>query len=62
MKGKETKITTAGVFRCCVSSVADELLEADVSPGDESMCQHCRRKFVLGAEYVWQPKGAGYER
>ena len=56
MKGKETTITTAGVFRCCVSSVADELLETDVKPGDESMCEHCRRKFVLGDDNCWVPK------
>lgn len=49
MKTKETMITSAGVYRCCLSSVATEYLEGevDIDYGDRSKCEHCDREFEL---------------
>jgi len=57
---KETKIQTAGVFRCCTSSVAREYEKSNQSVGIGAMskCIHCERAFKLENKYnemVWTP-------
>ena len=57
----QTTIPTAGVMRCCLSSVACEHLDAGkmVKEGDTSSCQHCKRTFTLrkpvGGKMIWYP-------
>lgn len=51
MKLEDTTITTAGVMRCCLATVADEL-SGEVREGDESACDHCGERFRL----VWAPR------
>jgi hypothetical protein len=59
MKITETRVTTAGVFRCCLGSVATEYLEGgDVAIGATSKCKHCDREFTLvddANHCVWIP-------
>ena len=41
MKITDTSVTTIGVFRCCVASVATEYLEeGEVAIGATSECKH----------------------
>ena len=47
MRAEDTRITTSGVFRCCVATVATELLNSDFELGQKSECMHCKRKFAL---------------
>ena len=47
MKLDETKITAAGVLRCCLQSVGREHLEKDVFIGDKSTCEFCGEAFTL---------------
>ena len=42
-----TRIETAGVLRCCYSSVAQEYLGKTVRLGDKSACRYCKQKFTL---------------
>lgn len=58
----DTRIETAGVMRCCLTSVAEEYLPARrVASGATSRCQYCRQAFTLvapaaGKVYpVWKP-------
>jgi hypothetical protein len=56
MKISDTRIEEAGVFRCCVGSVATEYLNKDVDiSGSSSECKHCGRAFHLNALGVWVP-------
>lgn len=59
---EETVISQAGVFRCCLATVAVEHLGKRVSLGATSKCAYCGRKFVLMAppegqnsRPVWSP-------
>ena len=55
---RDTRIETAGVYRCCLESVASEYSGQTVKVGDKSQCQHCGEKFTLvkeGESYVWKP-------
>lgn len=49
MKIDKTIITAAGVFRCCLASVACEYVDEgrDVELGDKSKCAHCNKPFTL---------------
>lgn len=51
MKLTDTKITYAGVYRCCI-----DLLDApeEVEAGDEAKCGACGRVFRLQGD-VWLP-------
>ena len=56
----ETKISTAGVFRCCLSSVAKEYAKCrqSVGIGTLSNCVHCGQIFRLEqkqGEAIWIP-------
>ena len=58
MKSKpveETTITQAGVYRCCLGSVAIEYLGKKVEPGTESTCEYCGEEFRLQEDWVWVP-------
>jgi hypothetical protein len=58
MKITETRVTTVGVFRCCLGSVATEYLDGDVAIGATSKCKHCDTEFTLvddANQYVWLP-------
>jgi len=51
----------AGVFRCCLATVACEHLDAGrkVAEGEKSECVHCKRKFTLRCpikgKSIWFP-------
>lgn len=47
MKAKDTRIPIGGVFRCCLATVATELLNSDFELGTKSACMHCKRTFEL---------------
>jgi len=51
----DTRIQTAGVFRCCFD-VTDEELVREVKVGDKRNCQHCGREFELMDDNVWEAK------
>jgi hypothetical protein len=54
----ETRITVAGVMRCCLASVATEYEGTMVCEGMTSKCKHCGEAFTLirdGEHYVWTP-------
>lgn len=56
MKIDKTIIADAGVFRCCLSSVAKTLIEVKI--GDKSECKYCGEKFTLNKvekDNVWEP-------
>jgi hypothetical protein len=60
MKLTDTRVTSSGVFRCCVETVATEYLDGDgvVAIGATSKCKHCDREFTLVDDanyYVWLP-------
>ena len=59
MKITDTTISSGGVFRCCLSSVATEYLAVgEVEYSDRSHCKHCDREFELvneGEHDVWLP-------
>jgi hypothetical protein len=61
MKLKDTTITTAGVFRCCVQSVAAEIeQDAEIQIGHKSRCVYCHEPFTLtmdptGKGGIWLP-------
>ena len=58
---QQTVISSAGVLRCCLATVACEHLDAGrkVKEGDKSSCQHCKRTFTLRkplrGKMVWHP-------
>ena len=55
----ETTIDTAGVFRCCLASVASEYIGKKVHIGDKSRCQYCHMTFTLTKaepKPMWVPK------
>lgn len=57
MKTEDTRITQAGVMRCCLSTVATEHLGGEVEEGEESSCLHCGERFrLVGGTWkpVWQ--------
>ena len=43
----ETTIDTAGVFRCCLNTVAREYQRKQVHIGDKSKCKYCHMTFTL---------------
>lgn len=43
----ETRITIAGVLRCCLQDVAMEYKDRRVKIGDTSRCPHCKQAFTL---------------
>lgn len=56
MKIKDTKITEAGVFRCCFAIGHGETKEFEF--GDKLNCPHCNEEFVLTNELglpLWVP-------
>jgi hypothetical protein len=55
MKSEDTRIEQAGVFRCCLASVARERLGEEVNVGDESSCDYCGERFRLVEGWVWKP-------
>jgi hypothetical protein len=59
MKITDTTVATAGVFRCCIGSVATEYLDTiNVAIGATSKCKHCNREFTLvddATHCVWIP-------
>lgn len=58
VKLRNTELRTAGVFRCCIETVAVEHDPDDlVSIGDESACDHCGEAFrlVAGNAPIWTP-------
>lgn len=63
MNINDTRIETAGVFRCCLSTIGEEYIGSFVDIGNVSCCQHCKRKFVLtgaipnDAFPIWKPEG-----
>jgi len=57
MELKDTVISSAGVFRCCVH-IASEYEGQSVEIGYKSKCTHCGEKFTLveGTPYpIWTP-------
>ena len=55
----ETVIDTAGVFRCCLNTVASEYIGKKVNIGSKSRCQGCGRTFTLTKAEPnprWAPK------
>lgn len=56
MKLKDTRIETAGVFRCCLETVALEHNGKDIHLGDTSNCRHCGEEFVLTKNKGTRPK------
>lgn len=55
---ESTRITSAGVVRCCLLDVATEYLGKRVKLGDKSQCPHCNTTFTLVAQTpypVWKP-------
>lgn len=57
----QTRITIAGVIRCCLATVALDHLDAGrkVQEGAVSACRHCDRTFTLRkpikGKMVWYP-------
>ena len=43
----ETTIDTAGVFRCCLNTVAREYIGKKVHIGYKSRCHYCGMTFTL---------------
>lgn len=43
----DTFIEMGGVFRCCISCVADEYKGKQVTLGDKSRCKYCGQSFTL---------------
>lgn len=61
IKLKDTRISMAGVFRCCLSSVGHEFYSdnSELEEGSESNCKHCGRNFHLVKikdKLMWIPK------
>lgn len=59
MKLRDTRLTYAGVMRCCLASVGLDHpgLDAEVEEGDESSCGYCDVRFrLVGGKWVplWQ--------
>ena len=56
---QRTRITQAGVFRCCLATVANEWSETSpVKAGYESECDHCGEVFRLvpgEPHMMWKP-------
>lgn len=50
---KETVVPQAGVFRCCLASVAFELEEVNI--GDKTKCEYCNEDFMLTEDKTWVP-------
>lgn len=48
---RDTRITQAGVMRCCLETVTGEYATEDirVALGMKSMCRHCGQAFTLSA-------------
>lgn len=53
MKLSKTRITIAGVFRCCIASFNDQN-DHEVNAGDRFACKHCGEQFQL-VESLWTP-------
>ena len=55
----ETRITAAGVMRCCLADVAMEYDGKPIHIGDKSQCPHCKTAFTLldlpDGRAVWVP-------
>ena len=54
----KTRITTAGVMRCCVATAACEYDGQQVEIGQKSKCAHCGTKFTLTStndKPKWKP-------
>ena len=68
---RDTRITQAGVMRCCLATVAEEYEgrdgaeDAPVSLGMKSKCRHCGQAFTLVARDgfpAWLPDWQIYGR
>lgn len=58
MKLEDTKIEVAGVFLCCVGSIARELIGIEFELGAKSKCNHCKEPFTLisiNGHNIWKP-------
>lgn len=58
MKLNETGINYGGLFRCCIGSLDDWVVEqgdnADVADGTRVPCRHCGSGVILaGATWRW---------
>ena len=54
MKISETRITVAGVMRCCLESVPMQMGEP-IEVGDELSCEYCETAFRLKEDKMWTP-------
>ena len=55
---RETRITAAGVMRCCLASVGEEYEGKPLRIGDKSQCKYCKEPFTLtqAKDYpLWKP-------
>ena len=43
-------IQTAGVFRCCLASLADQIAVTDITEETRLSCEHCGCSFKLSTE------------
>ena len=49
----DTRITTAGVMRCCLLDAALEYRDKPIKLGDKTACPHCKTAFTL----IWCHSG-----
>jgi hypothetical protein len=60
MKIEDTVIESAGVYRCCLATVAVEHKGKEIEIGEKSQCDHCGEKFTLVLRTgdwkpIWKP-------
>ncbi len=57
MKLSDTRISTAGIYRCCLASIGE--ITNEVAIGDKHKCKHCQRVFKLTRQLpndIWKPE------
>jgi hypothetical protein len=47
MKLEDTMIRSAGVMRCCITSIQEGDQEKEIALGDKTECKYCKQKFTL---------------
>lgn len=55
---EDTRITMAGVMRCCIGTIGESFLGGTVVEGQSDSCPHCKQEFLLvkrDGVYIWLP-------